>query len=147
MKLIHTSPELITEINTDGLLGESLCFSGHEYVMTASAQYFVYEIDIDEDKIISSGSLDDEEIVSEIAERLGVDEDVAERVLDGRDSAWDHGGDADDDWWIQEQMGVCAKKMGYEACEADDEQGAVWIVPMLGREKDLVLVKKVGGIK
>ena len=141
MKLTHTSPDEIKEINCTGLLGENLCFAAGEYVMTAKAGYVVYEIEIDEEKIIRARDLYDSAIVQEIADRLSIDEDAAERLLDGRESVWGHGGDADDDWWVQEQMGNCAKKMGYEACEAEDEQGTVWIVPMLGREKDLVRVK------
>jgi hypothetical protein len=31
--------------------------------------------------------------------------------------------------------------MGYDGCEDEDEQGAVYIVPMLGRENELRLLK------
>ena len=141
MKLIHTSPNPIEEIDEFGTFGENLCFAASEYVMTAKSDYVVYELEIDDEKIIRAYNLYDEEIIKDIAERLGVDEYIADRILDGRESALDYGADAEDDWWIQEQQGNCAKKMGYEACESVDEQGAVWIVPMLGREKDLVRVK------
>ncbi len=46
---------------------------------------------------------------------------------------------AEADWWIQELRGECAKKMGYDGCEDEDEQGSVYIVPMFGREEILVL--------
>ena len=135
MKLIHTSPTEITEITGTGLFDDCLFFSAAEYSMGPVRT--VYSIDIDDDKIISVSELYDEDIIKHVMDSLDVDADTAERLLDGRDNAFDHGKDGEDDWFIQARQGECAKKMGYEACKARDEQGAVYIVPMLGREKDL----------
>ena len=135
MKLIHTSPEEIKEISDSGMFGDCLFFSTHEYAMGNVKA--VYSLEIDEEKIIYVSSLDDEELVAHIAQVLEVDEDAAERILDGRDTVFDHGKDAEYDWWIQAKQGECAKKMGFEACESQDEQGTVFIVPMLNRENEL----------
>ena len=136
MKLLHTRPVEITKITNTGLFDDCLFFSSNEYAMGAVRA--VYSIEIDDDKIIEVGELYDDEIIAHIASALDVDAEAAERMLDGRDTAFDHGKDGEDDWWIQAKQGECAKKMGYEACEAQDEQGTVYIVPMSGREKDLV---------
>jgi len=143
MKLYHTSPEKIEKITTNGQFGDCLFFASKPYKMTAASTVFIYTINIDEAEIIDVSDLYDDEIISEIAERFDVDEDEAERILDGRASAWDHADDldgeeaAENDWWMQAQQGKCAAKMGKQAVESTDEQGAVWIVPMSNREKDL----------
>ena len=49
--------------------------------------------------------------------------------------------DLEASWWIQGLQGDVAKIMGYRAAEGFDEQGTVFIVPMLGREVDLRLVR------
>ena len=82
----------------------------------------------------------DGDILSNVySEVLEISEDDAERVLDGRDTVWEHGGGGEIDWWVQGKQGECAKKMGFEAVEGRDEQGHVYIVPMFDRENDLVL--------
>lgn len=143
MKIYHTSPTEIKEINSYGIACDCLFFSANIYTMTASAEYVVYSLEINEDKMIKVSDLYDEEFVNEIAEEFGVDVEVAEGLLDGSESEWDHDCDAEKSWWLQGKQGECAKKMGFEACVAKDEQGIVYIVPMLGREKDLVLEKVV----
>ena len=140
MKLIHTSPNEITHIEPRGMFDDCLFFSTDEYVMTAKKNHVTYEMEIDEEKIISVSELYNESIIADIMRVMNVDEDDAERMLDGRDSAFDHAGDGEDDWWLQAKQGECAKKMGYEACESRDEQGTVYIVPMFGREAELVRV-------
>jgi hypothetical protein len=135
MKITHTSPVEITKITNSGLFDDCLFFSDDEYAMGKVAA--TYTLEIEEDKIIDVRDLHDEELIAHIASALDLDEDDAERLLDGRDTAFDHGKEGDDDWWIQAKQGECAKKMGYEACRAEDEQGVVYIVPMLGRESDL----------
>ncbi|MCK5614609.1 hypothetical protein KAR91_72765 [Candidatus Pacearchaeota archaeon] len=141
MELIHTSPEAIETgtITDGGMFGECLCFSANEYVMTVAPTVYVYSLDIAESDIINVSQLHDDDIVSDIARVLLIDDDDAERVLDGRDTAFDFGGEGEDDWWVQGKQGECAKKMGYRAARGEDEQGAVYIVPMTGREGDLTL--------
>ena len=79
------------------------------------------------------------DVVAEIAERFEIDVDAAESLLDGSDSVWNHDfSDAENDWFIQTKRGECAKKMGFDGCKDHDEQGAVYIVPMFGRESILV---------
>ena len=140
--MYHTSPNLITPgtINNDGIAGSCLFFSNDIYVMTASPFYYLYEADFN---CLSASQLYDEEIISEIARMFNCDEDEAERLLDGRRNEWDfdHGGELS--WWLQGKRGECAVKMGYDGCKDFDEQGTVYIVPMLGRESELTLIDKV----
>jgi len=139
--MFHSSPELIVEgtINELGVAGSCLFFSDHIYVMTASSAVYVYEAEFE---CIRASQLYDEQIVAEIAAEFGVDEDTAEALLDGSESEWDNGADAEDSWWLQGKRGECAVRMGYDGCEDVDEQGTVYIVPMQGRENELKLVKK-----
>ena len=52
---------------------------------------------------------------------------------------WNHDfADAENDWYIQAKRGECAKKMGFDGCLDQDEQGGVYIIPMLERESILV---------
>ena len=141
MKIYHTSPTEIKEINSYGIAGSCLFFSSNIYTMTASSEYVIYSLEIDEDRIIKTSDLYDEEIVAEISETFGVDIEIAEGLLDGSESEWDYDCDAEKSWWLQGKQGECAKAMGFEACIAKDEQGTVYIIPMIGREKDLVLEK------
>jgi len=146
MNVIHTSPAKIEKIRSYGLFADCLFFSNNEYVMTAAEGYYVYALEIQDDEIIEDYELYDDEIIAEIADNLGVDNDIAESLLDGSQSANDlmleDAGEAD--WWIQSKQGECAKKMGYKACQSTDEQGTVYIVPMMGRESDLKLISKRG---
>ncbi|MDE8603911.1 hypothetical protein M3I01_013490 [Marinomonas sp. RSW2] len=139
MKIFHTSPVEIKAINTLGLFGDCLFFSNDVYTMTASSTVYTYSMEIEDEDFIDVSELYDEEVIKDICETLEVEEDDAERMLDGRDTAFDHGKDGEDDWWIQRIQGECAKKMGYKACKAFDEQGTVYIIPMLGRESELTL--------
>ncbi len=138
MKLYHTSPEEINKISKNGLFDDCLFFSGTPYGLGDIKA--VYEIDINEKNIIDAYQLDSEEIVSHIASVLECSEEEAEKMLDGSIEAHDVTNDCEDSWFIQAQQGACAKEMGYEAVRALDEQGAVYIVPMFGREKDLIIV-------
>jgi len=144
MKVLHTSPISITNINAHGTFDDCLFFSANEYSMSITKDLYVYSLELKEDKIITVSNLYDAEIVAAIAAKFGIDEDQAEALLDGSDSAFDYSSDYEDDFWIQAKQGECAKKMGYEAAEAEDEQGTVYIVPMLGREAELKLEKVYG---
>ena len=139
MKIIHTSPNKIEKINDSGIFGDCLFFSTNEYMMTQSDIVYVYSLEISEEKICAVYNLYNEEIIKNIAEVLEISEDDAERVLNSRDTVWEHGGGGENDWWVQGKQGECAKRMGFEAAEGRDEQGHVYIVPMIDRENDLVL--------
>ena len=137
--MYHTSPNKIEagSINAFGIAGDCLFFSDDVYSMSAG-EVVVYEADFD---CVRASMLEDEEIISEIADRFNVDSDIAESLLDGSESEWDHGADAEGSWWLQGKRGECAVKMGYDGCEDEDEQGTVYIVPMAGRESELRLIE------
>lgn len=138
MKLFHTSPNKIEKITKYGNFDDCLFFSLEVYEMSAG-ETITYSIDAEEMKFIDASDLHNEEIIAEIAERFDIDEDTAESLLDGSDSVWNHDfADADADWFIQARRGECAKKMGFDGCKDQDEQGAVYIIPMFGRESILV---------
>lgn len=136
--MYHTSPNKIEvgSINAFGIAGDCLFFSDDVYSMS-SGEVVVYEADFD---CIRANMLEDDEIIAEIAARFDVDEATAESLLDGSESEWGHGADAEDSWWLQGKRGECAVKVGYDGCEDTDEQGTVYIIPMTGRESELTEV-------
>lgn len=138
--MYHTSPSKIEagSINKYGIAGDCLFFSNAVYSMSENSIY-VYEADFD---CIAASQLHDEEIIAEIAERFNVDADTAESLLDASENEWNHGADGEDSWWLQGKRGECARKMGYDGCKDEDEQGTVYIVPMTGREAELVLIEE-----
>ena len=139
MKLYHTSPYEIKKINESGVFGDCLFFATERYVMTEAKTIFTYSIEINDDETIHVSDLFDEEEIKRIADVLDIKESDAERVLDGRSTAFDHKGDGEDDWWVQGIQGQVARKMGYKACESRDEQGVVYIISMKDRENELKL--------
>jgi len=138
--MYHTSPKLIEEgsINAFGVAGSCLFFSDEVYQMSESS-VFVYEADFD---CVPAYKLHDDGIISEIADRFSVGTDTAEKLLDASASEWDFGADAEDSWWLQGKRGECAVKMGFDGCQDEDEQGVVYIVPMVSRESELKLVSE-----
>ena len=138
MKLFHTSPREITKIDRFGTFDDCLFFSVEPYSMSAG-EVITYSIDAENMSFVNASDLADDEIVAEISECFDIDLDDAESLLDGSDSVWNHDfADAENDWYIQAKRGECAKKMGFDGCLDEDEQGGVYIIPMLGRESILV---------
>ena len=139
--MYHTSPYKIEKgtINHLGVAGDCLFFSNRVYQMS-EASIYVYEADF---QCIPAYKLHDDEIIAEIAERFEVDAETAESLLDATVNMWklDKPYESEDVWWLQGKRGECAKIMGYDGCEDEDEQGTVYIVPMSGRESELVLIK------
>lgn len=144
--MFHTSPEKIKlgSINNNGVAGSCLFFSDGVYVMTASNSYYVYEADFD---CVRASQLHDEEIIIEIAEYFDCDSELAESLLDASKNEWcqDFECNGEGSWWLQEKRGECAVKMGFDGCEDVDEQGTVYIIPMLAREDELKLIEVVHG--
>ena len=134
MKLFHTSPNKIEKVSKFGNFDDCLFFSTNVYEMSAG-ETITYSINADDMRFIDASDLHDSEVIAEIAERFEIDLDDAESLLDGSDSVWNHEfADAENDWYIQAKRGECAKKMGFDGCLDEDEQGGVYIIPMLGRE-------------
>lgn len=139
--ITHTSPDLITEIDQFGGCTRMgvLFFSNNDYSMCKSVNA-IYDLDLNDDEIISVSRLYDEEIVNEIIEDVysifnnEISEEDAEGLLDASLSIFDIVDDYDRagefDWKMQGYQAVCARKMGYIACEGFDENGAVWMIKM-----------------
>ena len=150
MKLFHTSPSKIEKINSDGRFGEFLFFSGNVYTMTVAAPV-VYSLELTDSDVIKASQLFYHEdaakltgLVAELAERLGVDEDTAEALIEESKSVYDidsiEAEDAADvSWDVQLFTARAAKILGFRAVQVTDEQGAAWMVDMLGRESELTL--------
>ncbi|MCK4814919.1 hypothetical protein KA005_04040 [bacterium] len=137
MKTVHTSPKEITEINENGLFGDCLFFAEEEYAMGNVKA--VYELEIN--NVIEACQIDDEVGFKEISEKFGIDADLAIEVLCGDTQIGHITGDYEDNWFVQKVQAQSAKRMGFEGVESDDEQGVVFIIPMLNREKDLLRVR------
>lgn len=149
MKLIHTSPTKISNLNESGRFGSFLFFSPVEYVMTAG-QHFAYEIDINEEELIESSRLFYDEnasllqdLVSEIADRYDVSESVAEALLEESKSIYDIESNIDvedlgeESWNIQKLTAQAAKILGYRGVAVKDERGISYMINMEGRESEL----------
>lgn len=149
MELFHTSPSRIEKINSNGRFGEFLFFSGNIYAMTAGTPV-VYSLDLDSADVIEAGQLfyhEDaaklEGLVSELAARLDVSEEDAEALIEESKSVYDLNNieaedAADVSWDVQLFTARAAKLLGFRAVSVHDEQGAAWMVDMLGRETELV---------
>lgn len=135
MKIYHTSPAPITQIKKTGTFGECLCFSSSVYSMSVGA-VVVYSLEIEESEVIDAADLelsDAPDTIAHVASVLECDEYEALDYLTGSEVH----ADPELDWFVQGQMGAAAKEAGYKAARSQDEQGAVYIVPMFGCEADL----------
>lgn len=149
MQLFHTSPSEITKIDETGRFGSFLFFSNHVYQM-AAGPVVTYSVEMDEDSIIEAGQLfyhEDaekmESLVAELAERLGVDEDIAEALIEESKSVYDldciNSEDAADlSWDVQHFTARAARILGFRGVKVEDEQGTAYLIDMLDRESELV---------
>jgi hypothetical protein len=145
MQITHTSPVEITEIRTDGLFGDCLCFSDSEYAM--GEVNAVYALEIDEDSVIRGCDLesDGNAEMKAIAELISItdgelSEDEAFELLTEESNAWSLLADrmstdaiADLCWDVQRLQGRIAAEDGFDAFAGRDEQGTVYIVSMTGK--------------
>lgn len=142
MKLFHTSPNEISQITRfGGRFDEFLFFSGSVYQM-AACDVITYSLELSDEDVIEAGSLfyhDDAEklaeLIAEFCERFDVDESTAEEIISEREQL--DSCDADELWDVQLFTARAAKLLGFRAVEVRDEQGAAWMVDMLGHETEL----------
>ncbi len=142
----------IEKIEKYGCFDDMLFFSSEPYSM--GKVRFLYSLIIDEERILHSDSVfydydpveepGLQEVIEHVMHVLEVDQEIAVKLLDNSviadiddvEVAMDRG---EAGWFIQAQQGHMGRALGYEAVAAQDEQGVVFIVPMLGREKDLTI--------
>lgn len=148
MELFHTSPSEIASITTGGRYGEFLCFASKPYSMSAGS-VVTYKVEVDEADIIEAGSLYYHEDAGELAdltervmEMVGCDEVTAEELISQRADVFSLDNiDADDagevSWDIQAISAQAAKLLGFRGVRMQDEQGACYMIDMIGRENDL----------
>ena len=141
--IYHTSHSKIENIHNKGLFGDVLFFSNEVYEMAAAN--FVYAVDTEELSFIEPCQIDDEATTQEVMAYAKVDEDTAFDLLSGNVDAYDICDDYEDaadlSWKIQYFQAQAAKRMGFDGCKSRDEQGAVYMIPMFGRENLLNEVK------
>ncbi len=155
--IYHTSPEKIKKIDDrGGNFQDSLFFSTEEYNMSVG-KTTTYALDIDNMSFIDPSDFfyeDDYEklndIVKDIQNYAEVDEEKAQGLLDGSEDPYDLIEDGEMagelSWYLQGKQGEASKKLGYDGALSEDEQGSVYIIPMLNREKDLIEVIEDGNI-
>lgn len=151
MKLYHgthnKSLNTAGSVSAYGTFGEFLFFTDGEGRVPFGDT--VFALDAESLSIASSYDIkycDDyeliEERVNELAQHLGIDEDLAFELI-CEDEQWvDHAEefDADDQWAIQAARAEVAKLLGFDGVEVEDELGTSYMIAMLGRETSLELV-------
>lgn len=149
MQLFHTSPNEIATITTYGRFGSFLFFSAGEYVMTAGS-HITYSVEVDEAAIIKASRIfyhDDsaklDELVAELAERLSVDTETAEALIEESQQVHDLDHIAPEDladasWDVQHFSARAAQLLGYRGVAVTDEQGTAYLIDMHGKEQELV---------
>ena len=153
MELFHTSPAKINKINGNGRFGEFLFFAPDVYVMTAG-EFLTYRLELDDDGIIDAGSIFYQynaeilaPLVAKIAQRYGVDDDVAESLLDESKNIFNVECNvepedlADASWDIQKTTAQAAKLLGFRGVKVSDEQGSAYMIDMAGRESELQIAE------
>ena len=153
--LFHTSPRQIEKIHANGRFGSFLFFSAAPYVMTASEHVFTYKLTIEKNRIIHASQLFYDEnaaladtIVGSLAARLGINESLAESLIDESASIFSVYDDcepgistddlADLSWDIQHLTAQAAVVLGYQGAAVTDEQGTAWMIDVSSSE--LVLI-------
>lgn len=151
MKLFHTSPVEIKEISAFGRFDSFLFFSPNIYQTHCAAKTFVYSIEIDESEVVEAcqifrhHDINDQlqSIIDEVADRYGVDEDVAMGLIDEDEDIFDHIEDpeeaAEESWNVQCCTGLAALALGYRGVQVSDEQGTAYMIEMGGFFEELVL--------
>lgn len=151
MKLFHTSPAAIAEINSSGRFGGFLFFALEPYVMTAG-NHITYVIEVGDSDIIDAEALFFHEqaekladLVAKVVQMVGCDEDAAEELIAQRKDV--HSIDAgigpedlaDISWDLQRIAGEAAVRLGFRGVAMNDEQGRSYLLDMAGRETELTL--------
>ena len=141
--LYHTSPQIIDTVK-NGLFGRAVCFASSPYIMEKPESTWIYCLDVDSLNVIAAERIFFDEswqqvipIVSDIQERLGVDEETAMNLLDQTidtidlcDNVPHTDIDSDfieNDFWLQGKRYAAAVLMGYDGVTQRDETGTMWM--------------------
>lgn len=164
MELYHSTNQEITKIET-GRFGEFLFFAGSAYLAHGS---IAYKIEIEEENLISSAQIFDQEnaeqiledeikevmeacsckeqtAMSLIEESITYHELLKARLENGKltyeeyEELIENCGEVE--WDIQTIIALCAKKLGYEGVVINDEHGSSYMINMTGKESKLKRIK------
>ena len=164
MIINHTSPEQITEIKESySFFRGALFFSNDVYTMTTSSEIHLYQIDLKEEDVIEFGELTPtDNVLNELKHDVSclfdlmIDDDTATDLL--LSNEYDEQLDIIQDllekenrsvceigyeyiselsWNIQGLQALCAKEMGFLACQSEDEQGTVYAINLINLESRL----------
>ena len=151
MKIQHNSMTKIEKVESffgEDLLG-CLCFGeeGHDYNLAQKINYR-YILDIDEDNSLDMERIwfchdsdklpaQAEDIIQEMMDDLNCDRDRILDFLDASDTDCENGTIYSGfcaGWYIQQNMGLIAHALGYDAAVDEDEQGTVYVVYCIDKE-------------
>ncbi len=140
MELYHGSNiENLKITEESDLFGEFLFFSADESAAASHGEN-VYAMEIAEDDIISPYEMfymwdyegDEWEKLSEVIQHVSkvceVDEDEASDLLAEQSII-----DGELGWFIQKQIGICSKILGYDCVSVRDEHGTSYMINMINK--------------
>lgn len=138
MKLHHMAHEKIEQISKRGNFDDVLFF-GEEVHYMLEDRPFHYTIDADSVELVSVAQFDRyesnaaaDDVVNHLAKVLGADADSAFSVLMEELDLGEF--DCDDFGFLQVMQVRYAKALGFDGAISEDEQGAVYMVSMFGKE-------------
>jgi len=159
MIITHASAEKIERVTNRSIYSTTqlgcLFFAdeGNTYNLANNCRY-QYNLDIDENNILELHRVQyehshEDEVVAAILEQFAaaVDLDTDElgletifNILDESEDIYDYAeqDDGEKSWIMQQFQGILAHKLGYDACESEDEQGCVYIVYCVDKQLDEV---------
>lgn len=145
MNLFHTSPQKIETIKNSGIFSGALFFSCDIYYTQQSKNSVVYTINVNEQNFASLYDLEpSDQIIDDIKHMFNalfnqdIDNDEALDYLLEDENIFDQGLDCESasefSWFIQGMQAKTARDQGFLGVESEDEQGAVYIINMVGKE-------------
>ena len=156
MIITHASAEKIEKLVASYCLQKGCLFfaaEGNEYNLAGHCEY-QYNLEINPDNTIEVEKLffqhdSDCKIVQSVMRNmmisLDLDEDdleLAEALLEESASIFDYADEieevAEAAWMVQQYQGILAHKLGYDAAEIFDEQGAAYVVYCVDKKLDEV---------
>ena len=130
----HASPERVITPRNNGKFGSALFFTSSDTNSRGIGNHVIDKADLKtttSKNIYNDYDYSSDEDVKAFAKSYGIDEDTAFDIITERKNAYKNIDDKYDvseaDWDAQSLLLKIAKKMGYEAVEAEDENGAVLI--------------------
>ena len=146
MKLFHKTQSKIENITKRGNF-EDVFFFGESVHYLLEDWAFTYTVESDDLDFFFffffqfQDNVEENALVVRFAEIFDLSLDDAIAVLSNDDDIASHTDDMSDETYVQVYQAKIAKSYGFDGCISEDEQGAVYMIPMFGRENLLNEVK------